>query len=271
MDKKKYKIMAIGAHPDDCDFSICGIAYKLAVQGNSVHFLSMTNGNAGHYKMNGKELADRRYAEAQASARELKVTYDILDIDDGRLMPTLENRELLIRKIRSFSPDVIITNRPNDYHPDHRNTASLVQDCSYLLGVPNICPDTPAMDKNPSILFWQDSFKEPTPFHPEIVVPTDLYLDVYKRVVSCHVSQSFEWLIWMDGERKNAELPFDERVELVMKDINNKPSQVTEEIYMTLAEEYGKETADKVRRVECLQQSEYGSPLKEGIKKELLK
>ena len=271
METKKYKIMAIGAHPDDCDFSICGTAYKLAKQGNTVHFLSMTNGNAGHYKMKGRQLADRRYAEAQASAKVLNVTYDILDIDDGRLMPTLENRELLMRKIRRFAPDVIITNRPNDYHPDHRNTASLVQDCSYLLGVPNICPDTPAMEKNPSILFWQDSFKEPLPFRPEIVVPTDCYLDVYKRVVSCHVSQSFEWLIWMDGERKNAELPYDERVKQVMEEIDNKPTQITEKIYDKLVEEYGKETADKARRVECFQQSEYGSFLDENIKKEILK
>lgn len=271
MENQKLRIMAVGAHPDDCDFTLCGITSKLAAQGHTVHFLSLTNGNAGHYAMHGKALADRRMVEAQASAQLLNVSYDNMGIDDGRLMPSLENREALMRKIRRFVPDVILTNRPCDYHPDHRSVSVLVQDCSYLLGVPNICPDTPAMEKAPAILFWGDRFQEPLPFRPDLVIPTDAYRDLLLKVIFCHASQSMEWLIWMDGEREKAFLPLNERMDYVTRIFRAMPSTVTPLIKEKLQKQYGAEIADKVSYVECLQQSEYGAPLSSAIQNEFLR
>ena len=112
-----------------------------------------------------------RAREAQASAALLGVTYEILPFDDGRLTPSLEARETLMRTIRRFQPDVIFTNRPCDYHPDHRATGQLVQDCAYLLGVPAICPDTPPLRYTPVILYWHDPFTDPKPFRPDFARP----------------------------------------------------------------------------------------------------
>lgn len=155
------RAMMIGAHPDDVDICTCGITKRLVSKGCIVRFVSMTTGNAGHQTMRGEELIKTRAAEAQKSAAYLGATYEILPFDDGRLTPSLEARETLMRTIRNFKPDVIFTNRACDYHPDHRATGQLVQDCSYLMGVPAICPDTPVLRKTPTILYWADGFTDP--------------------------------------------------------------------------------------------------------------
>lgn len=61
----KLRILAIGAHPDDCDEQFGGTAAKLAKAGHRVKFLSVTNGDAGHHEMGGAALAKRRFLETQ--------------------------------------------------------------------------------------------------------------------------------------------------------------------------------------------------------------
>jgi LmbE family N-acetylglucosaminyl deacetylase len=120
-DDGKLRIIAIGAHPDDCDIKFGGTAAKFAKLGHHVKFLSVTNGDAGHQDMGGGELAIRRYKETQESARRLGIEeYEVLPNHDGELMPTLEIRKDIIRSIRRWNADIVIAPRPNDYHPDHR-------------------------------------------------------------------------------------------------------------------------------------------------------
>src|SRR5947207_8548827 len=150
----KLNVLVIGAHPDDPDSSAGGIAALYAKRGHRVKFVSLTNGDAGHHEIGGVELARRRYAEAQAVARVLGLAeYQVLDNHDGELEPTLENRRKVIRIIREFQPDAILTPRPNDYHPDHRYTAILVQDSAYMVTVPNIVALTEHLRRNPVILY----------------------------------------------------------------------------------------------------------------------
>jgi len=66
--------------------------------------------------------------------------------------------------IRNWNADVVITHRPYDYHPDHRNTAIAVQDAAFLVTVPNVAPDAPALKKNPVFLYSSDRFQKPLPF-----------------------------------------------------------------------------------------------------------
>ncbi len=61
----KLRIIAIGAHPDDCDIQFGGTAAKLAHAGHRVKFLALTNGDAGHQITAGAPLAKRRFLEAQ--------------------------------------------------------------------------------------------------------------------------------------------------------------------------------------------------------------
>ena len=86
-------------------------------------------------------------------------------------------REQIIREIRSWKADVVLAPRPNDYHPDHRYTGVLVQDAAYMVVVPNIVPDTPALRKNPTFFYYQDNFQRPNPFRPDVAVSLDEVID----------------------------------------------------------------------------------------------
>ena len=143
-DKGRIRVIMFGAHPDDCDEMSSGTAALFVQMGYAVKFVSVTNGDAGHQTMKGKELAKRRYAETQEVAKRLGITYDVLDNHDGLLMPTLEVRLQIIKEIREWNADLVFAPRPNDYHPDHRYTGVLVQDAAYMVAVPNIEPEVPA-------------------------------------------------------------------------------------------------------------------------------
>jgi LmbE family N-acetylglucosaminyl deacetylase len=195
----KLRIIAIGAHPDDCDIQFGGTAAKLAHAGHRVKFLALTNGDAGHQTIAGAPLAKRRFLEAQESARRLGIEeYQILDNHDGELMPTLEVRRQVIRAIREWKADIVLAPRPNDYHPDHRYTGVLVQDAAYMVVVPNVVSDTAPLENNPIFLYYEDSFEKPAPFRPDVVVSIDSVWDQKVHALDAHVSQFYEWLPWVD-------------------------------------------------------------------------
>src|SRR5450631_2343344 len=89
----KIRIIAFGAHPDDCDIRAAGTAALFAKMGHAVRFVSVTNGDAGHQSMGGAILAKRRLAEAKESARRLGIEYEVLNNRDGELLPTVEIRK----------------------------------------------------------------------------------------------------------------------------------------------------------------------------------
>ena len=209
---KKLKVLMIGAHPDDDDSCGGGLAIKYAAAGHEVKFLSVCNGCGGHHKMKPKEIAERRYGETQAVAALAGIEYDVWDIPDCEIIANLEMRKKLINYVREFNPDIIFTHRTNDYHADHRNTGLLVQDASYLLAVPNFCPETTAMRFMPVIMYFHDRFKNPT-FVPDVVIDIDDVIDRKYELLNCHVSQYYEWLPYTYGVE--AEVPTDaqERLE----------------------------------------------------------
>lgn len=169
----KLRIIAFGAHPDDCEIKAGGVAAMWAAQGHQVKFVSLTNGDIGHWQSAGGPLARRRTEEVAAVAKLLGITTEVVDIHDGELMPTLENRRIVTKLIRQWKADVVLGPRPNDYHPDHRYTGILVQDAAYMVTVPFFCPDVPHLEKNPVFLYYSDRFLKPNPFNPDVVVGID--------------------------------------------------------------------------------------------------
>ena len=198
-DYSRLRIIAFGAHPDDCDSKAGGLAAKYAAAGHLVKFVSVTNGDAGHYEQGGGVLAKHRRAEAQEAGRRIGIEYEVLDNHDGELLPTLEVRRQIIREIRQWRADVVLAPRPNDYHPDHRYTGVLVQDASFMVTVPNVVTDAPALRKNPVFLYFSDRFTRPQPFRPDIVVAIDEVFEKKVAMLDAHVSQMYEWLPWLDG------------------------------------------------------------------------
>src|SRR5688572_24471858 len=111
-------LLVFGAHPDDCEYTTGGLAALFAKRGGRVRFVSVTNGDAGHQTLAGAQLATIRRAEAKAAADALGIESLVLDNHDGELLPTLDRRRQIIGIIREFKADLILTPRPNDYHPD---------------------------------------------------------------------------------------------------------------------------------------------------------
>ena len=263
--QEKSRIIVIGAHPDDCDSDAGGIAALLAEMGHAVKFVAVTNGDAGHHKIQGKALAERRYAETQEVAKRLGVAYDVLDNHDGMLLPNLEVRLQIIRKIREWNADVVIAPRPNDYHPDHRYTGVFVQDAAYMVAVPNIAYDVPALRKNPVFLYTRDNFQRPNPFRPDIAVDIT---SVYKKKISgldAHVSQFYEWMPWIGHYEKEVPAGKEERFQWLMKRYEE---TIKPEFRTSLVKWYGEEKAKQVKYVEAFEICEYGAqPTEEDIRR----
>lgn len=188
----KLNIVVFGAHPDDAEFKAGGTAALWAKLGHRVKLVSVTNGDIGHWQMAGGELAQRRAAEVKAAAKILGVTSQVLDIHDGELLPTLDNRRMLTRVIREWNADIVISHRPWDYHPDHRYVGVLVQDAAFMVTVPFFCPDVPPLKQNPVFLFSSDGFQKPYAFRPDVAVVLDDVFEQKVDAVNELVSQVYE-------------------------------------------------------------------------------
>lgn len=185
---KPLRIIVFGAHPDDAEFKAGGVAAKWAQLGHKVKLVSVTNGDIGHWQMAGGPLAQRRTAEVRAAGKVLGSDSQVLDIHDGELLPTLENRQQLVRVIRQWQADVVIAHRPWDYHPDHRYVGVLVQDAAFMVTVPFFCPDVPPLKQNPVFLYSSDRFEKPYPFRADIAVSVDDVFD--KKLDAVHELES---------------------------------------------------------------------------------
>jgi LmbE family N-acetylglucosaminyl deacetylase len=253
-DYSQLRVIAFGAHPDDCDGKAGGIAAKYAAAGHRVKFISVTNGDAGHHEQGGGILAKRRRHEAEEAGRRIGIEYEVLDNHDGELVPSLDVRRQIIRKIREWQADMVFAPRPNDYHPDHRYTGVLVQDAAYMVTVPNIVTDVPALRKNPVFFYFSDRFTRPQPFRADIVVSID---DVFEKkidMLDAHVSQMYEWLPWHDG--RLAEVPKSTTLRKQWL-ATQRPSGVAPEWKAALEKWYGAKGAG-VQHAEAFELAEYG-------------
>ena len=250
------RVIAFGAHPDDCDIGAGGLAAKFAAMGHKVKFVAVTNGDAGHQTMGGGVLAKRRRAEAMESARRLGIEYEVLDNHDGELLPTLDVRLQVIRRIRQWNADVVISPRTNDYHPDHRNTGMLLQDAAYMVMVPNVASDTPPLKKNPVFLHFQDRFQKPDPFRPDIAIDITDVFDLKISALDAHQSQVYEWLPWVGGYFEQVPVNQAERLPWLRKTMQR---PITPAVRLALEKWYGKDRGAGIQFAEAFQVGEYGA------------
>ncbi len=255
------RILILGAHPDDADIKAGGTAAKWCRLGFAVKLASLTDGRSGHHTQHGPGLVARRRAEAKAAGAVIGAEYDVLDCPDGFLDERLEYREKVIRLIRTFRPDVVISHRPGDYHPDHRATGQLVQDASYLLTVPAVCTDVPHLERMPIILHFSDAFSKPCPFEPHIVVDVE---DEWERLVGmlhCHASQFYEWLPYNAGHPGDVPADDTARRGWLGERMRQRIGPLAPRYRDLVVRAYGPERGARVRYVEAFEVSEYGAPL----------
>jgi LmbE family N-acetylglucosaminyl deacetylase len=261
------RLMVIGAHPDDCEVRAGGLAALYRQRGGSVTFVSLTNGDAGHHFMAREALATRRFAETRAVSERFGIEYHVLDNHDGELEASLENRKQVIRLIRTCRPDLVLTHRPNDYHPDHRYTATLVQDAAFSVTVPLICDDTPALPRNPVFAYFQDAFTKPVPFSPTVAVDITAVMDQKMEMLHCHTSQFYEWLPFLAGDLAHVPAGETERRRFLYERWQHRSDP--EPWRELLVQFYGETRGRTVRHAEAFEVSEYGARLDEAARRRL--
>jgi LmbE family N-acetylglucosaminyl deacetylase len=270
-DDGKLRIIVFGAHPDDCEIKAGGTAALWAAQGHHVKFVSTTNGDIGHAETAGGPLAKRRTAEVHEAAKVLGIECEVLDIHDGELMPTLENRKTFVRLIREWKADIVMGHRPNDYHPDHRYTGILMQDAAYMVTVAFFCPDVPQLPKNPVFLYLSDNFQKPNPFEPAVVVGIDSVYE--KKVDAIWKLESQIESLWATGDfEKVVPVPTDpaareQRRRQVAERFAARDRRVADKYRGQLTDVYGPEKGADVKRAEAFELCEYGrQPSPEELK-----
>ena len=258
-------VIVFGAHPDDCDISAGGVSALFVQMGHKVKFVSLTNGNKGHQSMKPDELAARRKREMQAAGRALGVVYENLNNDDGELQPTIANRKAVVKLICDWKADIVISCRPYDYHPDHRNTAIIVQDAAYMVSVPLMVPDGKPLLNAPVFLYTSDRFQKPIPFSPDIVVDITSVIDKKIDAICSHESQVYEWLPWNGGWAKD--LPSDAAARRKFIGDRYIGRNFVERYVEAALKWYSLEQLKNIRYIEVFEICEYGSiPNKEKIK-----
>jgi LmbE family N-acetylglucosaminyl deacetylase len=255
----KLRIVVFGAHPDDAEIRAAGVGTMWAAAGHHVQLVSVTNGDIGHFAMAGGALAQRRTAEVKKASEILGTTSLVLDIHDGELEPTLENRRLLTRVIRRWKADIVIGHRPNDYHPDHRYVGMLMQDCAFMVGVPFFCPDVPALAKNPVFLYSQDGFQRPNPFRADVVVAID---SVIQKKVAALVTLESQFVEGGALGKPNPALDDpvqrEKKRQAVRESFRKRFAATANQYRDKLIEFYGAEAGKKVQYAEAFEICEYG-------------
>jgi LmbE family N-acetylglucosaminyl deacetylase len=207
------RILVLGAHPDDAEIFAGGLLCRQAQRQATIKIISVTDGRSGHHEIQPTELVVVRRKEAAASGAVIGSEYLTWDFPDGYLQPTLTVREAIIAEMRRFKPDLVLTHRPCDYHPDHRAVGHAVQDASYLVTVPHIVAEVPRLEVDPVVAYMPDLFTRPAPLIPDVILEITNELPTAVKMLGCHRSQVFQWLPYHDGLL--AELPESEEGKMI--------------------------------------------------------
>jgi LmbE family N-acetylglucosaminyl deacetylase len=209
-----------------------------------------------------------RRAEGAEVARRFGVEYDVWDFPDGELQPTIEVRRRVIQEIRQFAPDLVLTHRTCDYHPDHRAVGLAVQDASYMVTVPPIVPDIPALRADPIVAYMNDLFTKPYPLQADVVLDVTPFLSQIIEMLACHASQVFEWLPY--NLRIEDQLPNDPvaRLKWMSGWYEQRSRAVADRFRSALIASYGQKGAT-IQFAEAYEISEYAGKLSDPVRQRL--
>jgi LmbE family N-acetylglucosaminyl deacetylase len=260
MDSKPLRLLILGAHPDDAEYHAGGLAALYRRAGHEVKMVSLTDGSAGHHETPRAALAAIRREEAASAGRVIGARYDVWEFPDGELLPTLDVRRRIIREIRNFAPDLLLTHRVYDYHPDHRAVGQAVQDACFLVRVPHVVPDTPPLPRDPVVAYLPDLFTRPCPMTPDVALDISDRMETIAAMLACHASQVFEWLPYLDGV--GHEVPKDEggRRAWVRAWYCRSIRPRADRFRQALVAAYGEARASAIQYAEAYEISQYAAP-----------
>ncbi len=269
MSDAPLRLLILGAHPDDSEFHAGGLSSLYRKLGHEVRMVSATDGSAGHHEIAREELATIRKKEAAAAAAVIGATGVTWEFPDGELQATLDLRHRVIAEIRTFQPDLVLTHRTNDYHPDHRAVGQAVQDASFLVRVPHVVPEVPALQRDPIVAYMADMFTKPSPLEPDVVLDIGSRIDTIVEMLAQHASQVFQWLPHLEGT--TADVPTDETQRLAwLKEwyteiIRPRADRCRD----ALRRIYSIDRTDTIELVEMFEISEHGGALTDSLRAKL--
>ena len=263
------RLLVLGAHPDDAEFHAGGLIARYCQAGNTVRIVSVTNGGSGHHARSSDELVAIRKQETTEVGKLVGAEYEVWEFPDGALMPSLEVRAKIITSIRTFRPDLVLTHRTNDYHPDHRAVGQAVQDASYLVTVPLVVPEVQALRADPVVAYMTDFFTRPAPLRPDIVLDIG---DCFEKVVDmldCHRSQVYEWLPF--NRQISEEVPADdtEKRAWLAEWFAERSHSIADRFRAALCAKYGDDKGNQVEYAEAYEISEYATALSDADRERL--
>lgn len=175
-------VLAVGAHPDDCEIGMAGTICVLKRQGYKVGICDLCEGEAGTYGS-----AEIRKAELQKASVLLKLDARItLDMPDGNIRNTEENRLKLIEVIREHQPEIVFGFFPQlRRHPDHYYAGVIVKECVFLAGLEKIRTEHPPFRPSTLIYFKELLFKD----KPDFVVDISEYWACKVAAIRAYESQ----------------------------------------------------------------------------------
>lgn len=242
-------VIVIVAHPDEGEIYVGGTAYLFSRLGHRVKFLSLTNGDAGHYAMAPEALAAKRRQEAMSAKAVLGLSdYEILEVHDQYLANTDAIRRQVIDRIRAWEADVVFSYYPIDGgHVDNMCAGRIVRDA-----VPSL-----AMTPMPVCLYVRDYFTAEFSYIADIAVPVDHVWETKLRACACHESQVCDAIphemgilevVRADPERRQKFI-YDNTYAFTRKTPSIKPA---------LQKWFGQARAEAVKYVEAFEIAEFG-------------
>jgi LmbE family N-acetylglucosaminyl deacetylase len=185
-------ILAIGAHPDDIEFTCAGTLLKYRAAGHRIFVALTTSGNIGSNVIEGREkIAATREAEQLEAAKLYGAEVRFLRYNDEGLVDSEELRRSILSAMRWANPDVIFTNFPGDMSTDHNVTGTIVGRMMLSLPGKNVPADEPPITKTPSLFYWDTAAG--LAFQPEAYVDITDTMETKLKSLELHKSQ-FAWM-----------------------------------------------------------------------------
>jgi LmbE family N-acetylglucosaminyl deacetylase len=214
-------VLAVFAHPDDCEIAAGGTLAKWTSAGREVHLLVLTNGDRGSQDRNldRAELARIRAQETADGARIMGMSsVTVLDVHDGDLANTEEIRAEVVRRIRQVRPTVVVSCDPTAWffddryynHSDHRTAGVIALDAVYPgAGNPHYFTDhlDQGLEPHDAARMWLGWTLEPN--HHEDVTG---FLDTKVRALAAHASQLAEGIAFFEEELEKEAVSAGERI-----------------------------------------------------------
>lgn len=177
---EKLDLLVIAAHPDDAELGCGGTIVRNVQEGKKVGIADLTQGELGT-----RGSAELRLEEASAAAAAMGIhVRENLGLRDGRFQNNEEDQLAIIRCIRKYRPEMVITNAPVDRHPDHGRAASLVSDACFYSGLRKIVSGYDGLTQEawrPKLLFhFVQSQSLPVDFVVDITAQWEIKLQAIK-------------------------------------------------------------------------------------------